>query len=86
MRRHAQKWFLSKAIAIATGRRSRSRHEVKQVYIRLCFRETATADAFRNRFGGESLTHTSAKPKARTSAMSSDAPAVTRDAEEEWGR
>ena len=34
-------------------RRGRSRHEVKQVYIRFCFPDTATADAFRNRFGGE---------------------------------
>ena len=53
-------------------RRGRSRHEVKQVYIRFCFRETATADAFRNRFGGECLTHKPAKPNPRTSA--SDAP------------
>ena len=67
-------------------RRGRSRHEVKQVYIRFCFPDTATADAFRNRFGGECLTHAPAKPKPRTSATSSDAPAVTREAEEEWGR
>ena len=33
-------------------RRGRSRHEVKQVYIRFCFPDAATADAFRNRFGG----------------------------------
>jgi hypothetical protein len=45
-----------------------SRHEVKQVYIRLCFRETATADAFRNRFGGECLTQAPDKAKPRTSA------------------
>src|SRR6516162_6786007 len=38
-------------------RRGRSRHEVKQVYIRFCFPNVATADAFRNRFGGECLTH-----------------------------
>jgi hypothetical protein len=38
-------------------RRGRSRHEVKQVYIRFSFPDTATADAFRNRFGGECLTH-----------------------------
>jgi hypothetical protein len=31
-------------------RRGRSRHEVKQVYIRFCFPDAATADAFRNRF------------------------------------
>jgi ABC transporter substrate binding protein len=36
--------------------RGRNRHEIKQVHIRFCFRETATADAFRNRFGGECLT------------------------------
>jgi hypothetical protein len=38
-------------------RRGRSRHEVKQVYIRFCFPDAATAEAFRNRFGGECLTH-----------------------------
>src|SRR5262245_59700313 len=37
-------------------RRGRSRHEAEQFYIRFCFPDTATADAFRNRFGGESLT------------------------------
>jgi hypothetical protein len=52
-------------------RRGRRRREVKQVYIRFCFQATATADAFRNRFGGEGLTHAPAKPKPRT-AMSSD--------------
>src|SRR5215471_2943609 len=67
-------------------RRGRSRHEVKQFYIRFCFPDAATADAFRNRFGGERLTHAPAKPKPRTSATSPDAPAVTREAEEEWGR
>jgi len=55
-------------------RRGRSRHEVKQVYIRFCFPDTATADAFRNRFGGECLTHAPVKPKPRTSATSSAAP------------
>jgi hypothetical protein len=38
-------------------RRGRSRHEVKPFYIRFCFPDAATADAFRNRFGGECLTH-----------------------------
>jgi hypothetical protein len=56
-------------------RRGRSRHEVKPFYIRFCFPDAATADAFRNRFGGECLTHTPAEPKPRTSATSSDAPA-----------
>ena len=55
-------------------RRGRSRHEVKQFYIRFCFPDTATADAFRNRFGGECLTHPPVKPKPRTSATSSAAP------------
>ena len=53
-------------------RRGRSRHEVKQVYIRFCFPGAATAEAFRNRFGGECLTHTPANPKPQT-ATSSDA-------------
>jgi hypothetical protein len=38
-------------------RRGRSRHEAEQSYIRFCFPDAATADAFRNRFGGECLTH-----------------------------
>jgi hypothetical protein len=50
-------------------RRGRNRHEIKQVYIRFCFPDAAIADAFRNRFGGECLTH---------AATSSDAPAVKR--------
>src|SRR6516225_3406582 len=42
-------------------------------------------DAFRNRFGGECLTHAPAKPKPQTSATSSDAPAVTREADRKIG-
>jgi hypothetical protein len=38
-------------------RRGRSRHRAEQFYIRFCFPDIATADAFRNRFGGERLTH-----------------------------
>ena len=38
-------------------RRGRSRHEAEHFYIRFCFPDTATADAFRNRFGGECLTY-----------------------------
>jgi len=56
-------------------RRGRSRHEAEQFYIRFCFPDAATADAFRNRFGGECLTHAPGKPKPRTSATSSDAGA-----------
>ena len=56
-------------------RRGRSRHEAEQSHIRFCFPDTATADAFRNRFGGECLTYALGKPKPRTSATSSDAGA-----------
>jgi hypothetical protein len=66
-------------------RRGRNRHEVERFYIRFCFPDTATADAFRNRFGGECLTHVSTKPKRRTSVGPSDAPAVKREEEKEWG-
>jgi hypothetical protein len=52
-------------------RRGRNRHEIQQFHIRFCFPDTATAHAFRNRFGGECLTHTPANPKPRT-ATSSD--------------
>jgi hypothetical protein len=34
-------------------RRGRSRHEVKQIYIRFCFLDAGSAEALRNRFGGE---------------------------------
>ena len=44
-------------------RRGRSRHEVKQFYIRFCFPDAATAGAFHDRFGGECLTYTAEKPK-----------------------
>ena len=47
-------------------RRGRSRYGAKPFYIRFCFPDTATADAFRNRFGGECLTHAPLKPKQRT--------------------
>jgi hypothetical protein len=52
-------------------RRGRSRHEAEQFYIRFCFPDTATADAFRNRFGGRML----------DLSGKSDAPAVKREAE-----
>ena len=51
-------------------RRGRNRHEIEQFHIRFCFPDTATADAFRNRFGGECLTHAPATPRARTSPTS----------------
>jgi hypothetical protein len=51
-------------------RRGRSRQEVKQIYIRFCFPDAATADAFRNRFGGECLTYAPDNPRPQTSATS----------------
>jgi hypothetical protein len=51
-------------------RRGRNQHEVEQFHIRFCFPDTATADAFRNRFGGECLTHAPTTPRPRTSATS----------------
>jgi hypothetical protein len=48
-------------------RRGRSRHEAEQFYIRFCFPNAATADAFHDRFGGEYLTYAPEKPKPRTS-------------------
>jgi hypothetical protein len=47
-------------------RRGPSRHGA-ELYIRFCFPDAATADAFRNRFGGECLTYAPEKPKPRTS-------------------
>ena len=36
-------------------RRGRNRHGAEQFHIRFCFPDAATADAFRDRFGGELL-------------------------------
>jgi len=62
-------------------RRGRSRYEVKPFYIRFCFPDAATADAFRSRFGGLRFTQAPAKPKRLISATSSK-----REAEEDWGK
>jgi hypothetical protein len=51
-------------------RRGRSRPEIEKFYIRFCFPDAATAEAFRNRFGGECLTYAPDKPKPRTSPTS----------------
>ena len=64
-------------------RRGRSRHKAEQFYIRFCFVDTAIADAFRNRFGGECLTYAPGNPKPLTSATLSDAPAVKRKPDED---
>jgi hypothetical protein len=55
-------------------RRGRSRHEAEQFYIRFCFPDIATADAFRNRFGGECLTHAPDEPKPRASHVPAKEP------------
>jgi hypothetical protein len=59
--------------------RGRSRAVAERFHIRFCFPDAALADAFRNRFGGQCLTYEPGKPKPRTSATSSDAPAVKRE-------
>ena len=43
-------------------RRGRGRHEVEQFHVRFCFPDAATADAFRERFGGTRLTYSPFKP------------------------
>jgi hypothetical protein len=48
-------------------RRGRGRHEVDQFHIRFCFPDAATADAFRERFGGLRLTYSPPKPGQRPS-------------------
>ena len=63
-------------------RRGRSRYEVEPFYIRFCFPDAATADAFRNRFGG--VTRAPVKPsrgprlrrRRRTGAQSDGVRAV----------
>ena len=45
-------------------RRGRSRHKANQSYIRFCFPDAATADAFRECFGGERLLLAPSKPRA----------------------
>jgi hypothetical protein len=43
-------------------RRGRGWHEAEQFYIRFCFPDAVTADAFGERFGGKRLTYSSSKP------------------------
>jgi hypothetical protein len=61
-------------------RRGRSRHEVGQSHIRFCFPDSATADAFRNRFGGVRMTYAPERATPRISA-----PRAA-EAEEDWGK
>ena len=63
-------------------RRGRVRHEVEQFHVRFCFPDAATADAFRERFGGERLTYTPRNPRPRALKLKSNriyAPRIVAD-------
>ena len=67
-------------------RRGRSRHEAEQLYIRFCFPDTATADAFRNRFGGADNSYLKRLPRPggrQAGAGSTRSTAEPRGASEE---
>src|ERR1700750_3079917 len=59
--------------------RGRTRQVAERFHLRFCLPDAATADAFRNRFGGQCFTYAPAKPKPRISPPSSDAPPVKRE-------
>jgi hypothetical protein len=46
-------------------RRGRGRNEAEQFYVRFCFPDAATADAFRERFGGKRMTYTRERARPR---------------------
>jgi hypothetical protein len=46
-------------------RRGRGRNEAEQFYVRFCFADPATADAFRDRFGGTRMTYTPERARTR---------------------
>jgi hypothetical protein len=63
-------------------RRGCGRHEAEQFYVRFCFPHATAADAFRDRFGGERLTHTPQKPPPRAPKLRSKriyAPRIVAD-------
>jgi hypothetical protein len=66
-------------------RRGRSRHEVKQVYIRCCFRETATADAFPQSLRWRVLDPHTGEAQAADLGYVAGCTGVTREEEEDWG-
>jgi hypothetical protein len=45
--------------------RGRGRNEAEQFYVRFCFADPATADAFRDRFGGTRMTYTPERARTR---------------------
>jgi hypothetical protein len=49
-------------------RRGRSRHEAEQFHIRFCFPDTASADAFRDRFGDVRGTYAPSKQSSDDAA------------------
>jgi hypothetical protein len=46
-------------------RRGRGRNEAEQFYVRYCYPDAATADAFRDRFGGRPMTYTPERGRRR---------------------
>ena len=46
-------------------RRGRNRHNAERVFIRFCFPDAATADAFRSQFGGERMTYAPERARPR---------------------
>jgi hypothetical protein len=47
------------------ARRGRGRNEAEQFFVRFCFPDAATADAFRDRFGGKRMTYTPERARPR---------------------
>jgi hypothetical protein len=41
------------------------RNEAEQLYVRFCFPDAGTADAFRDRFGGKRMTYTPERARPR---------------------
>jgi hypothetical protein len=46
-------------------RRGRNRHDAERLFIRFCFPDAATADAFRSQFGGERKTYAPERARPR---------------------
>ena len=46
-------------------RHGRGRHEAEQFYVRFCFHDAATADAFQGRFGDERMTYVPERARPR---------------------
>jgi hypothetical protein len=46
-------------------RRGRTRHDAERLFIRFCFSDVATADAFRSQFGGKRMTYAPERARPR---------------------